>query len=152
MKAENYNQLKAIEGLFITFRKVGAVKPSQVDLQTMARVWNEELNRIVNMYCTPCVIEMIEDLYRLLVQHEKTLPEKEYLGPETVLTTSLNELSKTPITPLSGLDTLKVTITPIEDIYKVDDTEVSKTAEEVKAPEQTTAQKAVAAIKGVFGK
>src|SRR6478609_2947106 len=82
MKAENYNQLKAIEGLFITFRKVGAVKPSQVDLQTMARVWNEELNRIVNMYCTPCVIEMIEDLYRLLVQHEKTLPDAEIIEEE----------------------------------------------------------------------
>ena len=123
MKAENYNQLKAIEGLFITFRKVGAVKPSQVDLQTMARVWNEELNRIVNMYCTPCVIEMIEDLYRLLVQHEKTLPAAEIIEEEIE-----------------------------EDIKKVIETGVSKVAEEVKAPEQTTAQKAVAAIKGVFGK
>jgi len=123
MKAENYNQLKAIEGLFITFRKVGAVKPSQVDLQTMARVWNEELNRIVNMYCTPCVIEMIEDLYRLLVQHEKTLPDAEIIEEEIE-----------------------------EDIKKVIETEVPKATEEAKAIEQTTAQKAAAAIKGLFGK
>jgi hypothetical protein len=98
MKAENYNQLKAIEGLFITFRKVGAVKPSQVDLQTMARVWNEELNRIVNMYCTPCVIEMIEDLYRILIQHEKNPPVietvEEVAKPEEIIAQKVSKGKK----------------------------------------------------------
>jgi len=74
MKQVSIDRLNTVKGVFDTFAKVGAVKPSHSEMMEMASVYKEEFNREVNMYCSACVIEMIQILYNSLERAEKTKP------------------------------------------------------------------------------
>jgi hypothetical protein len=74
MKQVSIDRLNTVRGVFDTFKKVGAVKPSHSEMMEMASVYKEEFNREVNMYCSACVIEMITTLHNSLVRAEKIAP------------------------------------------------------------------------------
>lgn len=76
MKQSNYELLRSIEGVFITYAKVSAVKPSQRELKIMIQVYEEEYKHKVNVFCTPCLIEMIRALSNLMRAHVEELNEQ----------------------------------------------------------------------------
>ena len=85
MKQTSIDRLNTVKGVFDTFSKVGAVKPSHSEMMEMAGVYKEEFNREVNMYCSACVIEMINTLFNALNRAEKIKPieVKEEVKPKS---------------------------------------------------------------------
>lgn len=84
MKQESIERLNQLKGVFDTFKMVGAVKPSHSELTEMASVYREEFNRDVNMYCSACVIEMINILFGALERDTKLKTKSEDKPKEVV--------------------------------------------------------------------
>lgn len=71
MNQSNYEILKKHEGLFMTFKKVGAVRPTSQELDTLEVIYRNECKMILNRYCGACLGEMMNRLSNEIVRYER---------------------------------------------------------------------------------